>query len=61
MQYEITYVNPSHSHVCDHVSLFNGKANAREFAAQARRYPGSIEILDIVKITPKGVRTPVAL
>lgn len=59
MEYEIAYVNPSHVHRCDHVSKFNGKANARAFVQQARQYPGSIEIESIAKITPKGVRTTV--
>jgi len=61
MKYEITYTNSSHSHVCEHVYAFNGKANAREFVGQSRRYPGSIEIHSVVKVTPKGTRTHVDL
>lgn len=61
MQYEIEYVNPSHTHQCDHVQVCNGLAQAREFGRQAKRYPGSIEILRVTKVTPKGVRTAVVL
>lgn len=61
MKYEIEYVNPSHVHVCEHVQVCNGLANAREFANQAKRYPGSLEILRVTKITPKGTRSDVWL
>lgn len=56
MKYEVTFINPTRTNpMC--VDTFNGKANAREFINRGRQYPGSFELVSVVKISPKGVRT----
>ncbi len=55
MQYEVTSFNPNAGR--ESVSTFDGKAIAREWIKRGRQYPGSFELVSVVKITPKGVRT----
>lgn len=58
MKYEVTFINPTRTTpLC--VDTFNGKAIAREFIERGRQYPGSFELVRVVKITPKGTRTEV--
>lgn len=54
MQYVISYVNPSHSHRCDHQQIYTSKTQVNTFVRKARKYPGSLSIETIAKITNKG-------